>query len=805
MLKNYFKIAWRNILRNKMRSIIHILGLSIGIAICFLIFNVVTHSYSFDRFHPDGERIFRINTLTDWGEEGKFPNSGTPGPLGEVIQDEITGIEEKGRLYTLGGVLVVSPNTGKVFGRTDEVTFADPGFFKVFEREWLAGNPETALNEPEALVITESSLNKYFPDTKASEALGKELMFVPSDTVIAKVSGVVADYTDNTDFIFHDFISFSTLRTPQQIEWYGLHDWTSVNSSSQLFVKLAPDVSRESVDEAFKPLIEKNMKSEGEGEYKTTFFTEALSEIHFGQTYSNNSVSKVFLKGLVFIGLIILVLASLNFINLETAQAISRAKEVGIRKTIGGTRSQLIAQFLAETFLLVVSSTFLAMCLVEVIRAMFSGYLPAEFRVEYFSALNLLFYLSFPLLVSLITGIYPSLVLSGYQPQRALKGEMSSRRGFSFGSFLRKNLTILQFTSSIAFIILVLVLNYQLKFVTSQPMGFDKEAVMYAHLPFMSDPAKMVQLRERLSQETIVQNASLSGSLVSSTSLWTSDAYMAKDTSEKQLNIQVMNVDSAFVRVNGIPLLAGSAAMDAVSEIVVNENFLKEAGIDQPKDAIGQGVRFNGEQRTIIGVIANFHSRTLREEIRPLLLTFNPEYFQTVTVKLASGQNLAAAKGKLEGVYKSIYPNEEPSFAFLDSQIERFYSEDVKIRNVLSFACGLAILISCMGLFGLSSFTIAQRTKEISIRKVLGASLQQILLLISKEYILLVGVSFLLAVYPAYYFLNDWLNGFHTRVDMPYLIFVAAGLGVMMICLLIVSIHSYVASQTNPAKVLKSE
>ena len=805
MLKNYFKIAWRNILRNKMRAFIHILGLSIGIAICFLIFNVVTHSYSFDRFHPDGERIFRINTVTDWGEEGRFPNSGTPGPLGEVIQDEITGIEEKGRLYTLGDVLVVSPSTGKVFGRTDEVTFADPGFFKVFERQWLAGDPETALVEPDALVITESSLHKYFPDTDASEVLGRELMFVPSDTVIAKVSGVVADYTDNTDFIFHDFISFSTLRTPKQIEWYGLHDWTSVNSSSQLFVKLSPDVSRESVDDAFKPLIEKNMKSNGEGEYKTTFFTEALSEIHFGQTYSSNSVSKVFLKGLVFIGLIILILASLNFVNLETAQAISRAKEVGIRKTIGGTRSQLIGQFLAETFLLVVFSTFLAMCFVEAIRVMFSSYLPAEFRVEYFSALNLIFYLSFPLLVSLITGIYPSLVLSGYQPQRALKGEMSSGRGFSFGSFLRKNLTILQFTSSIAFIILVLVLNYQLKFVTSQPMGFDKEAVMYTQLPFMSDPDKMVQLRGRLSEETTVQNASLSGNLVSSTSLWTSDAYMAKDTTERKLNTQVMNVDSAFVRVNGIPLLAGSAAIDERSEIVVNENFLKEAGIDRPEDAIGEVVRFSEEQRTIIGVIANFHSRTLREEIRPLLMTFDPTYFHTLTVKLSSGQNLAAAKEKLEGIYKSNYPNEEASFAFLDSQIERFYSEDVKIRNVLSFACGLAILISCMGLFGLSSFTIAQRTKEISIRKVLGASLQQILLLISKEYVVLVGVSFLLAIYPAYYFLNDWLNGFHTRVEMPYLIFVAAGLGVMLICLLIVSIHSYVASQTNPAKVLKTE
>jgi len=511
------------------------------------------------------------------------------------------------------------------------------------------------------------------------------------------------------------------------------------------------------------------------------------------------------LNGLIYIGLIILVLASLNFINLETAQAIGRAKEVGIRKTIGGTRPQLISQFLAETFLLVLFSTFFAMGLVELIRTIFSSYLPSNFRIEYFSIMNLLFYGFFPVVVSLITGIYPSLVLSGYQPQRALKGEVDRRRGFSFGGFLRKNLTILQFSSSIAFIILVLVLNYQLKFVTSQPLGFEKEALLYTFIPFMSDPHKMLQLQDRLNQETMVQGASLSGNIVSSNSLWTSDAYFAKDSTDKKLTIQVMNVDSAFVGVNGIPLLAGSAGIDTDDEIIVNESFIKEAGIASPEEAIGLNIRYSEQQRKIIGVIGDFHSRSLREEIRPLLLTINPEYFHNATVKLSAGQNLALTKEKLETIYKTVYPNEEASFLFMDAQIEQFYSEDVKIKNVLGFACGLAILISCMGLFGLSSYTIAQRTKEISIRKVLGATLQQILVLVSKQYLVLVGISFILAVFPSYYFLNEWLSGFNTRVDMPYLIFAAAGIGALVICLLIVGIHSYVAAQRNPAKVLKSE
>jgi len=373
------------------------------------------------------------------------------------------------------------------------------------------------------------------------------------------------------------------------------------------------------------------------------------------------------------------------------------------------------------------------------------------------------------------------------------------------GAFLRKNLTVLQFASSIAFIILVLVLNSQLKFVTSQPLGFDKDAVLYSGLPFMSDPNKMLQLQNSLNQESSVDAASLSGSLVSSNSLWTSDAYVPVDTTEKQIYVQVMNVDSAFVRVNGIPLLAGTAAIKSYDELIVNENFLKEAGFSSKEEAIGLQIRHGEKEFTIIGVVGNFHSRTLREEIRPMLMKREPTYFLTVSVKLNSDQNLAEAKQNLENIYESIYPKEEASFSFLDTQIEKFYEEDLKIRNVLGFACGLAILISCMGLFGLSSFTIAQRTKEISIRKVLGATLQQILFLISKDYLILVGIAFLLAIYPSYYFLNDWLNGFNTRIDMPYLIFAAAGLGVMVICLIIVGTHSYIASQRNPAKVLKSE
>jgi putative ABC transport system permease protein len=720
-----------------------------------------------------------------------------------VIQDEMTSIEEKGRLYTLGQTLVVNPEQEKVYGRIERVTFADSGFFRIFPRKWLAGNPETAMEAPNSAVLTEASLQRYFPGSDPASVLGKEILWIESDSIFAQVTGVVEDFKENTDFIFTDFISYSTIKKNESEDWYGLHSWGSINSNSQLFVKAAAGADKAQLDGGLVAIVGKNYEKDEEG--KTSFFAEPLSEMHFSHNYTDTTVSKVFLQGLVYIGIIILVLAALNFINLETAQAIGRSKEVGIRKTLGGRRPQLIFQFLTETYLIVLFATILALGLVEILRLLFSDYLPGEFEIEHFSVINLAFYILFPLLITVISGTYPSLVLSGYQPQRALKSESSGHRGFSLGPFLRKNLTVLQFSASIAFIILVLVLNQQIQYVTSQPMGFEKEEVMYASLPFMSPPDKMSQLQARLNQKSNVKGSSLSGTLVTSTSLWTSDASIPVDTTEKKMSVQVMNVDSSFVSVNGVPLLAGSSGSNRMDEVVVNENFLKEAGIATPESAVGMNIKFNDSQKRIVGVVANFHSRTLREEIRPLLLTVNPTYFQTITVKLEKGQNLAAAKVELEAAYKEIYPYEEAEFKFLDSQIERFYGEDLRIRNVLGGSCLLAILISAMGLFGLSSYTIAQRTKEISIRKVLGASMFQILNLISKEYVWLVVLSFALAVYPAYYFLKDWLSGFSYRISMPFSLFVLSGLGVMGLCLLIVGLHSYVAAQTNPASVLKDE
>lgn len=803
MLKNYFKIAWRNLLRNKVRTTIHILGLSLGIAICFLIFNIVWHAYSFDNFHPDGDRIYRIVTENDYGEM-KYSYPAAPGPLGEVLDQELAGIEQVGRIYTLGETHASIPDENKNFGRKDYITFADPGFFKVFPRTWLAGNPETVLKEPNQVVISEKSLQTYFPNLSIDQVIGKELQFVDSDTIMATVVGVVEDYQENTDFIFQDFISFSTIAKNEKEDWYGLHSWTNINSSSQLFFKSSLGTTAASLKQGLKGIAGKYYADEEEG--STTFDVEALSELHFSYGLINEAgASKQLIKGLLIIGAIILILACLNFINLETAQAIGRAKEVGIRKTLGGNKLQLMFQFLAETYLLVLGATLLGLLFSDLILKTFQSYLPEGFSLPYLAGYNLVFLFFFGMVLTLISGFYPALILANYQPQRALKGEKMGSSKFSFGVFLRKNLTVLQFSVSMVFLILVMVIGSQLKYISSQPVGFDKDAVVYAYLPFMAGFEKASLYQDQVSQMSFVEGASLGGDAISSSGIWTSDVSVPVDTTEAEFFTQVKNVDSSFVKVNGVEILSGRNLTQNRTEVLVNESFLKEAGISSPQEILGSSITIGGGPKSVVGIMKDFNSRSLKEEIMPMVFLQNPDYYNVISIKLGKGINLESALQSLKESFLGVYPYEEVDFRFLDEEIAQFYEEDVRIQKILSFSSILAIIISGMGLFGLSSFTISQRLKEISLRKILGASIPQLLALISKEYLILTGIAFLLASAPTFWLAKQFLQSYAYRIAMPYFQFFLGGGMLLTLCLLIVGVHSYLASTSNPAEVLKDE
>lgn len=805
MIKNYLKIAWRNAMRDKLRTGIHVFGLAIGISVCFVIFNVISFSYSFDRFHTNQDNIFQVTTLTSYWDQS-WPNSGVPSPLGEVVRDELTGVADVTHFYTLYQTLVAFPNGETVFGKTNHVVFSDPGFFRIFEREWLAGNPAMALEEPHAVVLTETSLRRYFPGQEAAEVLGSEILYIGQDSILVQVTGVVRDYTDNTDFTFTDFISKSTIATLKGSNLLSqMENWNNVDSNSQLFVLLENNRMGKETEAGLAGIVDKYIAKE-EGR-KTEFFVQPLSELHFTQPYTTQRAVKPVLKGLTIIGIILLAIACLNFINLETAQTINRSKEVGIRKTLGSSRGQLVQQFLVETFVFVLLAIGVSFLLTELTVSYFKEYLPEGMEIAFFSLESLLFLLGLSIVLTFLSGIYPAFILGSYQPDLAIRQEMTAARGFSFGPFLRKNLTVIQFTLSIAFIITVLAIHKQINFLGNQELGFDKEAIMYARAPYL-DPSKgsnNLAVKERLEQQSFIQGVSLSSDMIASSGLWTTLIEYDDKYEKKEYEVQSKIIDKDFVRVNGLELLAGRNIRELPDEVLVNQAAMRALGFETPGDMIGEVLDYDEKELLIVGVVRDFHSRTLREAILPMMMYHEVSPYETINVRLEQGTSPLQAKNTLDAIYKYFYPLEEGEFVFLDETIRRFYREDARMQEVLAFASGMAILISCMGLFGLTLFTISRRLKELSIRKILGASINQIVLLVSKEYVALILVAFVFGSLPAWFFLNGWLKTFAYRIDMPWGLFVLAGSAALVLCLLIVGAHSLKAAQKNPAEILKSE
>ncbi len=802
MLKNYFTIAYRNILRNKLRTLVHILGLAIGIAVCLLVFHVVSYETGFDKFHQDGERIFQVNTETIHHEES-WGNSGVPFPMPYVIMDEIPGIELKTHLYTLWDMKVGESGKDKIHIIGTDAILADNQFFEMFPRNWLAGNHQSALNEVNQVVLTASSAKKYFPDLSPEEVLGKGLTYFFMDTVQTTVAGVVSDYTEKSDFIFTDFISINNILAEDKRKKYDVDLWNSVTSSSQLFVKLNPNTNADGLNPKFIALVDKYMEKE-EGS-STVFSLRSLDELHFNGTFDHPGADKTVLQGLIVIGFFILILAGMNFINLEMAQSIIRSKEVGIRKTLGSARSQLIFQFLLETALIVTIAIFAGVFLNELLVRYFSDFLPEKLIIDYLSFQNLGFLVVLGILLTLVSGLLPAFILSGFQPDNALKRNLSKSTGFSLGHFIQKNLTVFQFALSIGFIISVLVVSRQINFMVNKELGFDKEQVMYIQMPFLAPQTQKEALITAVDNQSVVVNSSLGSDIIASTGLWTSTLKADKDDEKKELLVQVKNIDKDYLAVYGVSLVEGRNIQNVETEMMINSTLLAMLNYGNAEDAIGRFVDFQDKEFQIVGVIPDFHSESLREVIRPMIMVYRPQNSSTLSLRLQEGTDLIKTKATLDALSKEYFPHDQAEFKFFDETVANFYESDYKLQKILGMASLMAVIISLLGLFALTSFTIAQKTKEISIRKVLGATVSQILYGISKDYILLILVSFVLAILPSWYLLSNWLKEFQFKIDMPYGLFVLAGISALFASLAIVGLHGYKVAQRNPAEVLKSE
>lgn len=799
MLKNYIKIAFRNIKRYPLRNFIHFFGLAIGITVCFVVFKLTYFEYSFDTFHKDADRIYRVNTQVDYFGDGATPNPGTPAPLAEAIENEITGIEVTAPLTKIGTLLVRNGAGNKDLSLNESIAFADNGFFKIFDYNWLAGEPSTALTEPNSVVLTEESAKKYFGDRSISSIIGNDLLY--GDTLRVIVKGVVADQTRPTDFIFTDFLSNATLQNNDKNKAEN-KNWSSINSYSQLFVKLYPEQELATLNR-LSALNRKYVS--GNSDWIKGFSLEPLQGVHFFSTFNGHKGSKKTLNGLMLIGLLILIIACVNFINLETAQAKMKMKEVGIRKSLGSSRKQLIAQFLIETYLIILMAIIGSALLSNFVILYFDNLLPKAFSLNYFEWNNIIFFIGLSVFILFLCGLYPAFVISKYSPIKNIRSRHETSRRFDLNYFLRKNMIVIQFTFSIAFIIVVLAVKTQIDFLMNKDLGYNKESIVFIETPSKTNDSKAAVVKNEFLSVPGVAHASLSFDALMSGSLMMGSVKYEGEDEQEELELQIKVADTSYLPLHDIKILAGRNLRNSKHEIILNKTACEKLGVNDPIEAVGKRLLYRDREMVVVGVINDIHTRSMYENTKPTMFIYNDDGLHTLNVAISSGVNLTTVLAELQKRYKAVYPTEAYSFQFLDETVAGFYKKEKRLGEILLFATVMAIFLSLLGLFGLVSFTISQRLKEISIRKVLGASITNILALISKEYVLLVSISFVLAVYPAWYFLTDWFNGFQYKIDMPVGIYLFSGALALLLSLAIVIIHSLKAASTNPAKVLKDE
>ena len=811
MILKDLTLAFRNLRRNKLLALINVIGLSVGISACLIIFLIASFELSFDQFQPERERIFRVYTRFSGGFSGI--NRGVCTGIPVAIRNHFTGLESVTNFHTFSAGVKVPGEKGTLnnFDRHNKIIIADPEYFEVFNYyKWLAGGPQQSLREPFGVVITESRARIYFGDVPAESVIGKQIHY--EDSLILTVSGVLEDIRKRTDFDFTDFISSSTIEKSWLKQNISPDNWNGTNSSSQLFIKLAPGTTQEKIESQIPRLTDIYQSYNKDAEWVMTPKLQPLAEIHFDPEIgifdsSRSVVQKSTIEILVLIAGLLLVIASINFINLETAQGSRRAKEVGVRKVLGSTRRKLITRFLAESFILCTSAIILSVILAALAMRYFAPYMPEGLLFDISDPVLAIFLLSCLVGVTLLAGLYPAFILSSYQPAVALKNLATGRGSQSRAAFIRKGLTIFQFSFAQVLIIGTIAVGLQIRYMLDKDLGFTASSVLYLPTPWHEKAEKRRALRNELEQIPEIELLSMHGAPPLSGG-WSSTV-MEFDNGKEVVNhnVYVKHGDTSYIKLYDIPLLAGRnlLAVDTIHEYLINENYMRLLGFTQPHDVLGKTVN---EKYTVVGVVKDFHTQSLHSEITPTVIEYQSDG-AAFGLKILTPENKVAdmepAIRKIGAAWKKIYPDEKFEYFFLDETVKNFYETEQRIGSLTRVATAIAILISCLGLFGLSSFTVVQRTKEIGIRKALGATVNNIMLLLSSEFLKLVLVAFILSAPIAYYFMDKWLNRFAYRMDISAWIFIAAGLVSVIIAFATISFWTINAAKSDPVKSLRYE
>jgi putative ABC transport system permease protein len=801
MFRNYIKTAVRSLLRNKNYTVINIAGLATGIAVCLLIFVLIRFELSFDNFHSKKDRIYRV--LTEYHHpdaEGVFYGSAAPFPMPGVIKNDFPELEKTSGIYSSSDaqVLVYGDNgqIEKKFKEKTGVFSVEPAFFEIFDFPLLSGNPRTALKDPNSAILTQEVAEKYFGDWK--KAIGKTIKMY---SYLLKVTGVLAPIPANTDFQIK-------IVTPYSLTGFQKStDWGNSSGNHDLYVLLPPGSSLMAYNARFRAFAKKYLPPNDKDE----LVIQSLNKVHDYDKYTGNFSGKTIKPGVIralwMIAIFILLIACVNFINLSTAQAVNRAKEVGVRKVLGSNKKQLKIQFLIETLIIVFFSVILALGIAIPALPEIGNILEIPLSVGLlYNPATLLFLFLVLFFVTAAAGFYPSIVLAGFNPITALKTKLIARS--AKGISLRRGLVVFQFIIAQALIIGTLIMVRQMDFFRSSSMGFDKEAIV--DIPFPTDSlaiGKLDYLRNRLLNTKGLQRVSFNSSNpATDDNNWSEFQFnhAAKNTNFYSIN---KFTDADYLPTYGLQLAAGRNFLpsDSVKEFIVNETVVKKLGFIHPEDILNKEIELWGSIKgPVVGVLKDFHSTSLKDAYSPVLLAKFKRGYGQVGIKLTMA-DVPYTLHAIEKLWGEVFPDYVFEYQFLDAQIEYFYRQENQLSQLYKIFAGIAIFLSCLGLYGLASFMAVQRIKEVGIRKVLGATAGNILYLFSREFILLIAVAFVVASPIAWYFMHNWLQDYVYRISISWWIFFIGGIASVIIALTSIGFQAFRTSRANPVTSLRSE
>jgi putative ABC transport system permease protein len=802
MIRNYLKAALRSLLREKTNTFINIAGLTLGITGSLVLFLILENGSSYDKFHSKYDRIYRVVSKSK-GNTGDSYTQGIPVALPDAFRNDFP---EAGEIaftsYRRGSLVTIVQKGGqlKKFEEPVGVAFTQPSFFRIFDRRMLIGSAENGLDQPNESIISKKWALKYFG---REDVVGEAVRY---DNNEFKISAVMEDFPTNTDFPFELVLSYATVE--KAMEENG---WGGISDSDNCYFLLNQNESISKVEDRMPAFVKKYLGEGDDNKTQSAFLIQPLKELHSDRRFGNYN-KKMPLEAVIaftMIAVFLLITSCINFINLTTAAALKRTKEVGIRKVLGSSRTQLIIKYMGETFLVTLTAVLISLACAQLALGFLNPFLELSLTLDLGSNFTLLgFVCAITVIVSVLSGLYPAISVSAFKPVLALKNQISSRG--SSGSTFRKSLVVVQFFISQFFIIATIVITQQMDFMQQQDVGFAKDAIVTVPIPVTGNPAgsegssKMRTLKNEILRLSGVERASLNGTPPSANSVTGTGFSMVGN--EDQFSTQIKQVDSDYLELFAIDVVAGERLKDSdsLTGIMVNEKLVKMTGFASNEEIVGKEINLWGRHLTVTGVVKDFNTTSLSKPIEPVILFSNITDYRKLSIKLKPS-DMAATLKEVQAKWAEAYPEYIFSYQFMDEQLANLYRGEGKTSALLGVFAFIAIFIGCLGLFGLVTFMTNQKTKEVGVRKVLGASVESIMFLFSKEFVKLILIGFAFAAPAAGFLMHAVLQEFAYRIDLGPMIFLTSLAATFLLALATVWYRSFKSATANPINSLRTE